>query len=516
MAGVDTIKNEILQEAEETAKGIIADAEAAKTGRIETAKAELADATAKNEVKAKADAAAHISRAEAKAESESRRAVLSARSEVINDVIEKAYEKLKGRDSASYFAMLIDMVGAAAHGEEGTIVLSPADMRRLPSDFENNVNKAAAAKGGSLKLDPAGDPSIDRSTRTAPFRRFLRAGRRTSRILYTGSFGRRSDAMGDNYIFAVARIRVLEKSLLTDSDIAQMSGMSDADAVTAYLSDKGWGDENTGRDPQKMLAAEQVKTDKLIRSLGVGDDILSILSISQVYHNLKTAIKDVCVEGDSPYAYYEHPVYNAKYFTDILQEKNYRALPAEMQKPAEEAMNVMLEHHDGQKSDVIIDRACLDYMEARAKKSKYPILRDYLERTVAVTDVKIAVRGARTGKTYEYIRDALAPCRTLDRDILAKAASENEESLLNYLSGHGMAEAADALKTSITAFEKWCDDSIIESIRPEKTHPFTIGPVVAFYLGRMNEISTVRVLLTAKKNGFPEEAVKERARRMYG
>ena len=88
--------------------------------------------------------------------------------------------------------------------------------------------------------------------------------------------------MGDNYIFAVARIRVLEKSLLTDSDIAQMSGMSDADAVTAYLSDKGWGDENTGRDPQKMLAAEQVKTDKLIRSLGVGDDMRSILSISQV------------------------------------------------------------------------------------------------------------------------------------------------------------------------------------------------------------------------------------------
>lgn len=161
MAGVDTIKNEILQEAEESARGIIADAEAAKAEAIEAAKAEIAEASAKNEAKAKADAAAHIERAEAKAESESRRAVLAARSEVISDVIEKAYEKLKGRDSASYFAMLYDMVGAAAHGEEGTIVLSPADMQRLPSDFENNVNKAAAAKGGSLKLDPAGDPSID-------------------------------------------------------------------------------------------------------------------------------------------------------------------------------------------------------------------------------------------------------------------------------------------------------------------------------------------------------------------
>lgn len=322
--------------------------------------------------------------------------------------------------------------------------------------------------------------------------------------------------MAEQYIFAVARIRVLEKGLLTDGDIAQMSAMPDEKSVIAYLSDKGWGDENTAGDPEKMLLTEQVKTDRLIRSLGVGDDVLSVLSISQVYHNLKTAIKDICVEGESPYAYYERPDFNAKYFTDILREKNYRALPAEMQKPAETAMNVMLEHHDGQKSDVIIDRACLDYMEERAKKSKYPILRSYLERTVAVTDVKIAVRGARTGKTYEYIREALAPCKTLDRDILAKAAAENEESLLNYLSGHGMAEAAEALKSSITAFEKWCDDSIIESIRPEKTHPFTIGPVVAFYLGRMNEISTVRVLLTAKKNGFSEEAVKERARQMYG
>ena len=73
MAGVDTIKNEILQEAEESARGIIADAEAAKAEAIEAAKAEIAEASAKNEAKAQADAAAHIERAEAKAESESRR-----------------------------------------------------------------------------------------------------------------------------------------------------------------------------------------------------------------------------------------------------------------------------------------------------------------------------------------------------------------------------------------------------------------------------------------------------------
>ncbi len=322
--------------------------------------------------------------------------------------------------------------------------------------------------------------------------------------------------MGENYIFAVARIRVLEKSLLTDADIIQMSGMKDEDSVISYLLDKGWGDENSGRDPIRILATESEKVNTLIRNLGVGQDVMDVLSYPMVFHNLKSAIKDIGTPGESEGLYYDVPKYTGKYFADILKDRKFSELPDSMKKPAEEALDQILEHHDGQKSDVIIDKACLDLMEKVSKKTKYPILKDYLERTVAVTDIKIAVRGARTGKTFDFIKKALAPCKTLDIDYLAKAASESDDALTTYLSEHGMNDAAEALKNSITSFEKWCDDSIIESIRYQKTNPFTIGPVIAYYLGRENEISTVRVLLTAKHNDFPEEAIKERARRMYG
>lgn len=322
--------------------------------------------------------------------------------------------------------------------------------------------------------------------------------------------------MGENYIFAVARIRVLEKSLLTDADIMQMSSMKDENSVVGYLLDKGWGDENSGRDPVRILATESEKLNTLIRNLGVGDDVLNVLSYPQVFHNLKAAIKDIGTSSSTESLYYDIPKYTGKYFTDILSERKFEELPESMREPAEEALSLMLEKHDGQRSDIIIDKACLTLMEQVSKKSKYPILRDYLERTVAVSDIKIAVRGARTGKTFDFIKKAMAPCRTLKVEDLAKAASEGDEALLNYLSDHSMLDAAEALKTSITSFEKWCDDSVIESIRYQKTNPFTIGPVVAYYIGRENEIKTVRVLLTAKHNDFPEEAIKERARRMYG
>ena len=42
-----------------------------------------------------------------------------------------------------------------------------------------------------------------------------------------------------------------------------------------------------------------------------------------------------------------------------------------------------------------------------------------------------------------------------------------------------------------------------------------MGPVIAYYLARQNEIRTVRIILTGKANGFPEEVIRQRVRAMY-
>ena len=162
-----------------------------------------------------------------------------------------------------------------------------------------------------------------------------------------------------------------------------------------------------------------------------------------------------------------------------------------------------------------MDRACLDAICAAGKRSKHALLRDYAESTVAVSDIKIAVRALRTGKSIGFLKDALAPCRSVDVRLLAIAASENEEALMSYLETHGFREGADALKESPSAFERWCDNRLIETIRPQKMNSVSMGPIIAYYLARQNEIRTVRIILTAKANDFPEEAIRERVREMY-
>ena len=71
------------------------------------------------------------------------------------------------------------------------------------------------------------------------------------------------------------------------------------------------------------------------------------------------------------------------------------------------------------------------------------------------------------------------------------------------------------MKDSPSAFERWCDNRLIETIRPQKMNSVSLGPVVAYYLARENEIKMARILLTAKANGFSEDSIRERVREMY-
>lgn len=321
--------------------------------------------------------------------------------------------------------------------------------------------------------------------------------------------------MKNNYAYAVARIRVKEKSLLSDADVAQMVGMQDADAVVDYLIARGWGTAETGRDPSKMLDAETAKNLDLMRELGVDTSAFDVFALPQKFHNLKAAIKEICSSERTEGIYYDIDGFKGEEVRRILQEKQYSELPESMQEAAQRAYDVMVQTRDGQRCDIIVDRACLIAMQKTVEKNAAPIIRDYVYSQVAVADIRIAVRAARTGKTISFLNEALAPCGAFEVRTLAQAAAKGTDALYTYLQEHRYADAVEALKVSPSAFERWCDNRLIETIRPQKTNPFTSGPIVAFYLARENEIKTVRIILTAKQNGFNEDAIRERVRKMY-
>ena len=319
----------------------------------------------------------------------------------------------------------------------------------------------------------------------------------------------------NQYTYAVARIRALEASLFSASTIEQLLACKDEDMCLRFLQEKGWGDADTALNADAILSREREKIWENIRGMRVDMSVFSVLFYPNWFHNLKAGVKAVYTGKEDAPVFYEDTPISKQDMLRILKDRDYKALPKNMQKAAEEAMEALMHSGDGQLCDIIIDRATMEAIREAGQNAEDPVIRDYAESTVAVTNIKIAVRASKTGKSMEFMKRAMTPCGSLNIDKLMAAALGGVEAIIEYLSGNGYAEAAEALKDSPSAFERWCDNRVIQTMKPQKMNPFSVGPLVAYIIARENEIKTVRIVLTCKQNGLPEGAIRERIREMY-
>lgn len=319
-----------------------------------------------------------------------------------------------------------------------------------------------------------------------------------------------------DYTFAVARIRALEAGLFGAAVIDQLMGCKTEEACLQVLQEKGWGGlDAPANNAEAMLKVETGKAWEVMKQLNVDLSAFDVLFYPHLFHNLKAAIKQVCVEEKNPYIFYDDATLSGEELMNIIRERNYCKLPQNMAKAAEEAYETLLHTRDGQMCDLIIDRATLDAIYEAGRSSQEPVVRQYAETAVALADIKIAVRCARIGKPLDFVQRAISPCGSFSAEGLARAAINGEDSVKTFLLTTEYADAVPALEESLSAFERWCDNRIIYTIKPQQYVSFSIGPLVAYVLARENEIKTVGIILSGKANGLSDESIRGRVREMY-
>ena len=323
--------------------------------------------------------------------------------------------------------------------------------------------------------------------------------------------------MSTDYTYAVARIRTKETALFSRSDLEQLISCADVGAALTLLQDKGWGSVDGPVSAEAILEAETAKTWDLVNELEQDPAALAVFKLSKDYHNLKAAVKYVFTGTSLPKErlFQEGGVLKAETILKAIEDKDYSLLPEKMAAAAAEAAEVLSHTGDGQLCDILIDRACLDALYAAGKAAREPVLREYAAVTVVSADIRTALRAARAKKPLGFIEKALAPCDELDVSKLAEAAIQGKKAVAEYLSSTQYAFLVPSLEKSMSAFECSCDNMLIDHMRPQKSNPFTLGPIAAYVLARENEIKCVRMILTGKQNRLPDEFLRESMREMY-
>ena len=316
------------------------------------------------------------------------------------------------------------------------------------------------------------------------------------------------------YIYPVARIRSKELGLLNKQFMEQLLACKTYEDCLVALMEKGFGSSDN-LTLEELIKSERKKTWDLMKEL-VGDvSIFNTFLYENDFHNLKAAIKEIYTNKEYSNIYIENCTIKPELIIKALKEQNFSMLPSYMRECAMEAYDVQMHTGDGQLTDVIIDKKALETIYESGSSSKNELFSKYAELRVAFADINIALRCNKIGKTRDYMLRSMAKCNSLDIINLIDAALISEDEICNYLKTTVHSDIVQCIKKSSSAIEKYCDDQIIELIKPQKYNSFTLSPLAAYILARENEIKNVRILMSGKRNNLKEESIRERLRELY-
>lgn len=317
------------------------------------------------------------------------------------------------------------------------------------------------------------------------------------------------------YTYAVARVRANEQTLLSAADIEQLITAGDYKVTMQKLSDAGWGEIKDIYNYASYLENYFAKTWDFLVEIMSDIHELDLLLVKNDMQNLKAALKQIVSQHDAKDLYVQSTVYDTESILKAVEDRRWNDLPDFMQEPAKEAYEVLTETANGQLADAIIDKATLERIKFLGIKSGSPILAELAERMCATANIKTALRCANTGKSKDFVTRSLCDCDTISKDKLIETSLEGVDSVLKYLEESSYKEAGAKFKESTSAFEKWCDDILMECVKEARYTAFGIDPIIAYYVARDAEIKTVRIILSAKINNLPADVIRERVRALY-
>ena len=243
--------------------------------------------------------------------------------------------------------------------------------------------------------------------------------------------------MSEEYIYAVARVRSREVSLLGKNDLERLMACPNEGECLRVLRDKGWGRGEGSSSPEELLAAEEEKTWSFLRELTKDTAPFAPLLLPIDGNNLKAAIKCAATETQPHGVFLPGGQWEPDDLLRMARERDFSALPPILAEAAEKAMQTLLQTGDSQLCDVFLDRACLEEILRLGKESRLDALEKYSEWTVATANIQTAARACKANKNREFLELALAPCETLNVKELTEAAARGRGTASRCPAGPG-------------------------------------------------------------------------------
>lgn len=322
-----------------------------------------------------------------------------------------------------------------------------------------------------------------------------------------------------DYLFLSARIRSLERNLLTAARMERMLDAADAAEAAKVLGEIGYEEFKPESEAElnQALLKEREKLFAELYRFAPDPRVMDVFKIKYDYHNLKTIIK-ARGEDVSRLLVDAGRIPAGELLKKYSDTGAWDFLPETMRRAAAEAAAVLAETFDPQRSDFILDRAYFEEMLAAAQETRCDYLLRYVGATIDAANLRSIVRTLRMNRGLDFLKKVLFPGGTVPVDrVLHAAAGGNMLELYRSTVLRAAAEAGEAAVKggSLTDFEKLCDDAVLHQVATAKQVPFGPEVLIAYVAAKETEFTAVRIIMAGRIAGLKPDVIRERLRESY-
>lgn len=338
-----------------------------------------------------------------------------------------------------------------------------------------------------------------------------------------------------DYVFASARVRSVEKNLLTKDKAEAMIDSKSAEDALKILYDLGYGDGTEGLRAEQfesLLSAETDKTYSFVRGIAPDEKDLYAFLYPYDYHNLKVLLKaEFLNTGQSqqssssqsdpePFLIGVGTIDTAR-LEAMVRERDFVGMTFAMKNAVLEVIDVFARTRDPQIIDFILDRACYGEMAEAAKATANPYIEGYVGLLIDTINLKTFARLRQMHKSWDVFSQVFLQGGRIQEKLFISSYDEPYEQFAEKLIPYGltkaMAEGGAMLRESgrFTALERLCDDRLMDYARSAKYVSFGIEPLAGYLIAKEGEIRTARIAMTGLLQGLERDQMAERLRETY-
>jgi len=318
------------------------------------------------------------------------------------------------------------------------------------------------------------------------------------------------------YVYQSAQVRVLELQMLTRAAFLDMANAENFLAAVDLLSATEYAmphSEKSSVEMENNLLLRRAAVRELFADLILDKPIVKLFKTRDDFANLRLAVRRTLTDKPIGTDYSADGNFPPEQFEQVFAEENYTEFPDYMAEAADRAVLAYYRNKDIRQIDNAIDSAQAEYNLKQARRLNSIFLLSLFRTQIDLTNIRTMLRLKFTESEQRnvFLKGGFIELERLERG--AELGYEALAPLFFVTPYYHLVEAGAAYLTSDKSFlriEQQYEEHLTGFLK--STVQITAGPqpIIAYLLLKENEIRTVRLILTAKKNNLDTKLILDR------